>query len=314
MANRQKMVYDTDAIAHLWAHQTQSSARNARNNFYFRDDTIYSYGVHFPIARHIVHHGKRAILFTSSTYSVTTAGHISHTRRAIPHEFPCFYVANPLASPSEAFAEFRVNVLSARESLDASKTKAQRVKAWRKLQSATTDANEFAQFFGIRSRFKLPTNSAELDKLATDYETELDARRAKSEATRDARYKARRAAFERMAALTIAERTPLWRAGAIGNSAFPHNAPTLLRLVGKNVETSRGASFPIAHAQRAVRLLGGLLTSGGEYTRNGHTVSLGAYVIDSIDSAGTLRAGCHTIERGELVRFIAELAALPIQV
>src|SRR5690348_11351714 len=84
-AKRQKTVFDTDEIAHLWAHRTQDAARNPQGNFYFSGDTIYSYGSHFPIARHIKGaHGADGVFFTSRSYSNTTAKHVSYTRRSLP--------------------------------------------------------------------------------------------------------------------------------------------------------------------------------------------------------------------------------------
>src|SRR5579872_324467 len=94
---RTKHVFPTDEIAHLWAHsKTQDDARNPGGNFYFSGDTIYSYGSHFPIARHVTNEqGQAAILFTNQTYSNTTAKHIGQVRRAIPHGVPVFEVHNP---------------------------------------------------------------------------------------------------------------------------------------------------------------------------------------------------------------------------
>jgi hypothetical protein len=71
---RTRHVYSHDMVAHLWAHQSQDSARTANGNFFFTGDTIYSYGHHFPIARHV----GGVVLFTTRGYSVTTAGHKGH--------------------------------------------------------------------------------------------------------------------------------------------------------------------------------------------------------------------------------------------
>ena len=49
---------------------------------FFEYGIIYSYGYHFPIAKHIK---KDVILFTSKGYSVSTSKHQSYTRQAIPH-------------------------------------------------------------------------------------------------------------------------------------------------------------------------------------------------------------------------------------
>lgn len=86
---------DTSTIAHLWANQQQSSARNSSDNFYFSDSTIWSYGTHFPIAKHVINElGEYAVLFTTRTYSNTTAKHISVVRQACRHK-NIIYCNNP---------------------------------------------------------------------------------------------------------------------------------------------------------------------------------------------------------------------------
>ena len=78
MTKRKKHVFDTGEIPHLWAHRTQDEARNRQGNLYFTGDTIYSYGSHFPIARHAANEaGERGVLLTTATYSVTTSSHCS---------------------------------------------------------------------------------------------------------------------------------------------------------------------------------------------------------------------------------------------
>ena len=59
MTKRKKHVFDTGEIPHLWAHRTQEDARNRQGNLYFTGDTIYSYGSHFPIARHVTNDDGR---------------------------------------------------------------------------------------------------------------------------------------------------------------------------------------------------------------------------------------------------------------
>lgn len=80
-----KKVLNNENVAHVWAHQQQSEARNANNSFYFNGATIYSYGYHFPIAKHAINEkGEKVILFTTRSYSNTTAKHINDVWRAIP--------------------------------------------------------------------------------------------------------------------------------------------------------------------------------------------------------------------------------------
>lgn len=90
-----KTVVSPDMVAHLWANKSQSSARNSNRSFYFEDDTIYSYGRHFPIARHATHKGEPCILFTVRDYSPTTSNHKSMVRRAIQDGTKIFFVREP---------------------------------------------------------------------------------------------------------------------------------------------------------------------------------------------------------------------------
>src|SRR5258708_13051749 len=95
MNKRKKHVFATSEIPHLWAHRTQDEARNRQGNLYFTGDTIYSYGSHFPIARHVTNDaGVRSVLFTTATYSVTTSSHCSAVRSAIPSGIRVFHVPN----------------------------------------------------------------------------------------------------------------------------------------------------------------------------------------------------------------------------
>ncbi len=76
---------ENSTIAHMWANKVQHEATNG-SNFYYEGDTIYSYGRHFPIARHIENeNGEKAVLFTERTYSNTTAKHITIVRQACSH-------------------------------------------------------------------------------------------------------------------------------------------------------------------------------------------------------------------------------------
>ena len=100
---RERKVYPTSEIAHLWAHQSKPEARNPHGNFYFEGDTIYSYGRHFPIARHIEHNGKKAILFVDHGWSVTTAKHIGEVRGSIPRNVPVFEVGDVRGDVKRAY-------------------------------------------------------------------------------------------------------------------------------------------------------------------------------------------------------------------
>lgn len=85
-----RKVLEADTVAHYWANKVQSEGRNSNSSFFYEQDTIYSYGRHFAIATHY----NDAVLFTTRTYSNTTAKHIAKVRAACSHK-NIIYVANP---------------------------------------------------------------------------------------------------------------------------------------------------------------------------------------------------------------------------
>jgi hypothetical protein len=48
---QKRVFKDSRQVAHVWAQQIQEYGCNPSRNIYFEGDTIYSYGSHFPIAR-----------------------------------------------------------------------------------------------------------------------------------------------------------------------------------------------------------------------------------------------------------------------
>lgn len=87
-------------IAHIWANQLEYKGQEA--NLFRRGNTIYSYGYHFPIAKHLDY---KTILMTTRSYSNSTAKHISLVRQAISHKdvIYCYNPENSHAENVEAF-------------------------------------------------------------------------------------------------------------------------------------------------------------------------------------------------------------------
>lgn len=99
---RTKQVYPTSEIAHLWAHQTQDSARNpGSGNFYFKGKTIYSYRDSYPIATLY----KDIVFFRLDSYSNTTSKHINHAWGAVSHKIKisCHEVPVYFSTDSDKF-------------------------------------------------------------------------------------------------------------------------------------------------------------------------------------------------------------------
>lgn len=82
---------NNETIAHRWAQNDGTDYGNSRyNNVFSYGESIYSYGTHFIIAKHINDkrdkaHGVYDIYFTLDSYSSTTSKHVHHVRMATSH-------------------------------------------------------------------------------------------------------------------------------------------------------------------------------------------------------------------------------------
>lgn len=392
-----KQVFNTDAVTHIWAHRTQSSARNKQGNLFFADATIYSYGRHFPIAAHVVNKkGIKAVILTNNRYSNTTTKHIDIVRRAIPPGVRIFVVnlgtrMLPIASGelSESACnaiidDYQLRITRLAKSAIQART-ANKIKEW--LDSAVAQQNKllaFVELFGlpkltakarIQSR-KLPfipetvdaakalgkaakLKALELAKAKRiedakqrirflnnwmaahpdyaqrwngtiqnadtlylewkniDLEVQRERNRIEHESEqltallawmdqhpdelskwdgeRDQGRRLQREFEKSEQATQQAKRVADWLAGENVSASFGWNLPTMLRVKGDNVETSRGVNFPVSHARRGLALIDAVLASGQEWKPNGKTCHLGHYQIDRIEPNGTVHAGCHVV-------------------
>ena len=297
-------VYPNHEIPHLWAHQTQEEARNSTGSLFFSGPTIYSYGSHFPIARHVTNAGgEHGILFTTAHYSVTTSGHCSAVARAIPSGCPVFHVPHVQDSWG-GLPNHRDNVESLVQRISDLLAKAKRARVhrdWyqREALGWREQLRHYVAFFDLPD-VAVP-ESAEMDALQSWIaEHEEEERRRREEAARVAEQRARE---------EQAERIRSFRAGNPEVTYIPGVSP-MLRIVGDEVQTSLGAHFPVSHAARALAFVCQVRASAQEYVRNGHAIHLGHYAIDSIEPDGTVHAGCHVVTWEEIERIASQLENL----
>lgn len=291
-----KTVFTNDEIPHLWAHKAQPHARGT-GSISFRDETGYSYAM--PICRHAkAKDGTPCILFTTDGYSVTTSKHKSMFYRAIPSGVPVYRVHDVLATGKASHA---ANVKErdehlARLSTEAHKARPGTLKAQNlaaELQSEIANRNAYAQAFGVRVK---PLSEAEAVTLAQKLaqEAEKAVKRAQKAAL----------ARQREMAAEFALAFPQWLSGEREN--LPCQTPysgAYLRVNGDEMETSQGARVPLTHAKRAVARVVKVRASGQSWHRNGSTLPVGHYHIDSISETGDVVAGCHRIAWEEIERF-----------
>jgi hypothetical protein len=312
MTKRKKHVFDTGEIPHLWAHRTQDEARNRQSNLYFTGYTIYSYGSHFPIARHVENDaGERAVLFTTATYSVTTSSHCSAVRSAIPSGIPIFHVPNVCHgrySGSELTADDHAGNLAdyaariEEHVVTSARARSSYAKEWNHEHAARLrdEAIAYCAFFGL----PIP-NIPEVPELDSDALNAIRKREAKRAAEKAEQTKRDRAE----AIVRQQELIANWRAGQYSGCLY--DVPTMLRIDGDEVLTSRGARFLVSHAKRALAFVRKVRESGQAYVRNGHTIHLGPYALDRIEPDGTVKAGCHVVCWEEIERIAPYLDSVP---
>jgi len=83
---------------------------------------------------------------------------------------------------------------------------------------------------------------------------------------------------------------------------------------GLYLETSLGASVPLADAVKAFRFCRLVWARGSGWQRNGETVRVGHFQVDRIYAeTGDMRAGCHLIRRQEIERLAAQLGLADVE-
>jgi hypothetical protein len=157
----------------------------------------------------------------------------------------------------------------------------------------------YATFFG------LPDPAIEMvPDLDSEQMAAIKAREARASAKKAAEAK-RKAEEERIRWAQTAEQ---WRRGEY-HHYLPYSLPTMLRIEGNEVVTSRGTRFPITHAKRGLALVRVVLARAQDWRPNGQNCRLGYYHIDWIEADGTVHAGCHVVTWPEIERIAPNLDA-----
>jgi hypothetical protein len=220
--------------------------------------------------------------------------------RAIPPDVPVFRVPHVRSSWGD-LPNHADNVESYVRRISELLAKAKRARVnrdWhqREALGLREQLQRYAAFFNL-SDVAVP-ESGEIDALqAWITAHEEEERQRREEAARLAEEERRR---------EQAEQIQRFYAGDPHVSYIPSVSP-MLRVVGDEVQTSLGARFPVSHARCALVLIHKVRETGQEYVRNSHTIHLGHYVIDRIESDGTVHAGCHVVKWEEIERITPQL-------
>ena len=153
MAREKKVFTNYTDVARLWANQSQQSAEYTGGKMYFNGNTIYSYGSHFQIAKHVTNEtGEHGILFTLDTYSNTTRDHCWVVRQAVSSR-NIIYCKSPDSSHEQNVKFFTDNM----EELMGQIRKKTNRKFESRLQVLRTNADrlkKYIEFFGVDIPFE----------------------------------------------------------------------------------------------------------------------------------------------------------------
>lgn len=331
-----KTVFDNRQCAHIWAQQSQPNGRSNNGNMFFENSTIYSYGYHFPIATFI---DDNTVLINNDSYSVSTGKQQGYVRYAVNHHNRIYASTavikaylfdrsfNDMAQMAAIIeCQNTVNIKIQR----AKQKKAARYKA-ADIQSARTAINECKNLF---DQLETPYPAALLemvDLVATDdFNTIIAADEERMKAEQEKRLKAEREKEEKQNAL-IAKYLHDWYLNAAHIDDHPdcyearnaiHSAKKIymrLSRSGDEIETSKGARFPIEHAKKAFSIVRRCKENENTWAKTAMTqeqiekinIRLGHFSIDEIDAQGNVKAGCHFVEWDQIERLATILKIYP---
>lgn len=293
-----KQVFNNREACHVWASGTQDTGRNSSGSLYFKGDCIYSYGSHFLAAQRYRVNGKEIVLINNYNYSQTTAQHLSDIYHATTH-LDQFYVDDP--------ADVEKSLLKSQDArLDDIVGNLSAIRPEKNLYTLlyyVEKHNELCSLFN-RQDLAIDTDSDLFDWMHQYIEYRRQ-RNAELEATKNERNKAKRWRERCQAArdkwtVDIEDSQERIRANQSlrqalkawldGETTPRYNMKTprhdLIRVKGSSVETTGGASVPLAHALRLLDLVDKGRVKQGD--RVGH------YTVSRLES-GVLYIGCHKI-------------------
>lgn len=270
---------DISQVAHLWANQLQDNAKNSGHNFYFSGDTIYSYGSHFPIAKHVENEaGVKAVLFTERSYSNTTAKHISVVQSAASHK-NIIYCSRPDATHGDNFKYWQNEAeRTAKMLLNARKPE----KYLNELGYIKSKADTYSAFYGINMPEVLAAvlnigNKAEYAQFADQ---------------KDAYEKAEQIAAQKELEKRHKKELAKWLKGE-GHRLYVHNGFDYLRVIDERIETTQAVKIPFELGKRLYNQI------------KANTLTVGAKVMDYevLEVGKNVKIGCHNFKTDYLLKF-----------
>lgn len=269
---------DISHIAHLWANQLQDNAKNS-GNFFFREKTIYSYGYHFPIAKHVKNADcKEAVLFTERSYSVTTSKHIRVVEHAASHK-DIIYCYNPDNTHADNFKAWQNTAERVAENLKKAKKPEKYLSG---ISSIKARVDRYCEFFSLTMPESLATLLSIGNKSEYAAYTEKKGTFEKAEKEKEQKEVAKK----HKAALKK------WLAGE-GHRLYVRDQNDYLRVRDNRIETTQGVQIPMELGKRLWHSI------------KDNSLAIGAKVLDyTVEEVGkSVRIGCHNFKTDYLIKF-----------
>lgn len=317
-----KTVFDNSQCVHVWAQQTQDEGRSSNGNLFFRGPVIYSYGEHFPLACFV---DDKRVLVNSDRYSVSTSKHQGYVGYAINHKTRLHVSTRILKAfiwdrtfndraQRAAIEEARAAYQSAIER--AAKRRMNKKKG----EELSQGAMEIQGLINLFEFFNVPAPEEIITLKDTLYLGDvgalIQAHKDKIEKERLEREQKEKEFQERIETAMRSHWLNNLPMSETGLSPY-QSKRVFMRVNGDEIETSKGARFPVKHAKLAFKVIREKREAHSDYIRARDTVPgysgfhLGNFTIDEIDAQGNVKAGCHWVEWPEIEHCARVLGIYP---
>lgn len=286
-----KVLKNHNEVAHYWANKVQTNGKSS--NMFFQGEVIYSYGYHFPIAKHI---NNNLILFTSKGNSISTSKHLGITRAAIPNEIEVLTVPNIEVYNDRSNKGLHIdNIKYFINEIKTNFGKSERARKYKEHYLRTGLANidnmkRYLEIFKVKS--KLPSGLKKAVNLFINMDNSeiMEVIRAEQEIQKRAELQRKKEQEKK-----FLELLPKWKNNEVYN--LPYYKEQYLRLVNNEIETSLHVKISIETFKKYYSML-----KSGKSLLN---EKIDYYRVTKQDS-NLLTIGCHVIPFSE-INYIANL-------
>lgn len=306
MAKRVKYVYDSSQeVFHLWANQTQDSARQGGSitQAYFEGKSCYSYGSHYEVGRLVKIKGKTVVLINQSGYSHTTSKHINEASSASQH-LPKIIVDHTFDWQS-GIKKMRENLVNGFNKILKRRSFWNEYKVWDNYaQNKVKEFNKLCKFVG-KSKLQFKPTKAYLKKLQAHVDYRIARQAALKAVKHTPEYLAvqaeRKAKAQALEQIKQEIEITNWKSGGPYTSAVNSLNPRILRINNGEVETSSHAHVNLEDAKQALKkFLKGELKVGDKVSD---------FKFDGVNKYSSsddpiIYIGCHCIFLSEIKRVL----------